>query len=345
MATVWRAHHLMLAQEVAIKLVKPELRLGELTQRLILEAQVEAQLVASERRARLRLRRRPRTAALHGDGAARGPSLPTRSRARRDCRRASVRLLLPVIDALAARARARHRAPRPQAREHLPRRTATTTRLRPKILDFGIAKLAARRLRLAASRSAGIAARHARRTWRPSRRAAKTDVDYRSRPLVDRGRPLRDGDRPARCSRGRTSGRCCTRSSTRRSEPWPVTSDAMISLWPILESALRKSRERARPQRARARAAPRPLAARARDHDRYLRQFDRSDGAPCAPGDGGDPRRRPIDLRATDAGRAAPRGARSRRDAGGTVGRAAPRVRLARALRGGRCRGRARPSR
>ena len=138
MATVWKAQHIALRKAVAVKLMRPELRLGELTQRLVIEAQVEAQL---SHPSIVRVSDFGQTE----DGTAfmvmellEGRSLAEEiSRCGAMDPEQSVRLLMPVVDALACAHEAGivHRDVKP---ENIFLAHADDV-LRPKIVDFGIA--------------------------------------------------------------------------------------------------------------------------------------------------------------------------------------------------------------
>ena len=276
MATVWKAHHIMLRKDVAIKLVKPELRLGELTQRLILEAQVEAQL---SHPSVVRVSDFGQTE----DGTAfmvmellQGRSLADElARCGKLDAEQSVRLLLPVIDALACAHEAGivHRDLKP---ENIFLAHGDDDILRPKIVDFGIAKLAA----------AGFDSRLTQRGMllgspaymAPEQALGEEDVDFRSDlwsiavvlyEMVT-GKALFSGPnfRAVLHAVVAEEIRAVARDLGRHDH---VVADPR-------ERAAQVAR-RARFQRARARAASRVLAALARDHDRYLRQLDRTDDA------------------------------------------------------------------
>jgi eukaryotic-like serine/threonine-protein kinase len=240
MATVWRAQHVVLGTQVAIKLVKPEARLGELTQRLIVEAQVEAQLTHPSI---VRVSDFGQT----DDGMAFMVMelLQGRSLAEEMARCGAidpieaVRLLLPVVDALAFAHEAGivHRDLKPENIF-----LAQGDRgVRPKIVDFGIAKLMRGGLEDCRVTQRGTLL-GSPAYMAPEQARGEDTVDGRSDVWsiavvlyeMVTGRPLFAGNNCHAVLRAVVEDEV---------RPWPVTSEAGLSLWPVLEPALRKQRE------------------------------------------------------------------------------------------------------
>ena len=157
-----------------------------------------------------------------------------------------------------------HRPPRSQAAQRVPRRGRR--RARWKILDFGVSKPGG-----IGHADQGPRRRHARPTWRPSRRAARTSTTAPTSTRSPRSSIARSPGiprSPARTSRRRsTTSSIASRRSRRCSRRLPGDVDRVLALG-LAKDAARSVRDRARARRAgsppRCATASRPSNAAAR---------------------------------------------------------------------------------
>ena len=182
MGAVYAATHPVIGKRAAIKILHPELSANaEAVERFVQEARVGQPDRAPEHRRHLRVRRRcPTAAATSSWSGCAGESLARSARGAARCRSPRRCAILDTIAvALEAAHETRHRPPRSQARQRLPRRRHGARPRRSSCSTSASRSCSATRTRRVAADPHRHAARHARVHRRPSRRAGSA-VDHRT---------------------------------------------------------------------------------------------------------------------------------------------------------------------